>query len=91
MVWKASFFALVRHSAFRDGRNLVIKKGPFSPFFLLFLAGAGWTFCFRLVFLLLCPCGITWNGLSAVVVGVVVGFVTRVYWLFHGSLAFAQV
>jgi hypothetical protein len=89
MVWKASFFALVRQSAFRDGRNRVIKKGPFSPFFLFFLAGAGWTLCFCLVFLLLRPCGVAWNGLSAVVVGVITGFVTRVHWLFHDSLAFA--
>ena len=36
MVWKASFFALVKHSASRDGQNLVIKKGPFSPFFYCF-------------------------------------------------------
>jgi hypothetical protein len=33
---RQAFFALVRQSAFRDGRNLVIKKGPFSPFFYCF-------------------------------------------------------
>jgi hypothetical protein len=33
---RQAFFALVRHSAFRDGKILVIKKGPFSPFFYSF-------------------------------------------------------
>ena len=91
MVWKASFLRACKALSLSGRKESRYLKGALQPLFSLFLTGARWTLYFCLVFPLLCPCGVAWNGLSAVVVGVITGFVTRVHWLFHGFLTFSSV